>query len=123
MGVEQFLNTECSIGIEASVSDDSSENSTNYERLEYTRLGQRFRIAVVRRNENGNEEYTPWSDCPRDVKLRSFSKLPELLASIAEKVQAELAIAETAEAAVEKIYAALPKVKEADSGSDADIPF
>lgn len=100
--VEKFL-SKCSIGIGAHVQfsdDDLSEEMSRQTYLSYMRVDGSFRIAVnwslCRENaENGipefktmSDEQNPavaWGSCSRDIKLKSFGSLPELLVKIAEK--------------------------------------
>ena len=72
---EQFLNEECSIGLPVSV--PASVNSEI--RLAYSRIGGKYRICIVGKDENAR----PWADCPRDEKLKTFNALPNLLEAIA----------------------------------------
>jgi hypothetical protein len=106
---EEFLNEECSAGIPACVQFRSSENGPGYF-LEYKRIGQRFRIAVVQATDEGRElSVRPWSDCTRDEKLESFKKLPELLARIAKDVETMVNEAESTAKAVAASLAGLRK--------------
>ncbi|MEW6330816.1 MAG: hypothetical protein AB1560_05075 [Pseudomonadota bacterium] len=94
--VEQFLSQECSIGIYAFVLvREISPDLSLY--LEYRKVGTRFRIAVVEGDPIGEQErITPWSDCNRDTKLETITKLPELINTITQKLNEEIEKAEKA---------------------------
>ncbi|MDM4014982.1 hypothetical protein [Roseiconus lacunae] len=78
--------------------------------LEYRRVGNRFRIAVVWGWENDpeNETVKPWSDCSRDDKLETLKKLPDLLVALTENVDTRIT---EAEATMESISAVLDPLK------------
>ncbi len=92
--VEQFLNEECSIGLPCSVTVsefvDEEQNPVRNVSLEYRRINSKFRIAVVTYYPSGEEEEKPWSDCPREDKLDSYKKLPDLLIELTKKVMTTL---------------------------------
>ncbi len=90
--VEDFLNNECSVGIPAAVEisseTDDVHGNTHSTYLEYRRVGQRFRIAIVHFDDlPETESVKAWSDSPRDEKLDAFKKLPDLIIKIAVKLQ------------------------------------
>jgi hypothetical protein len=101
--VETLLTKELAIGVVAEVAVHSrqlSAKKVEFTSLAHTRLDGKFRIAVVveRRTEFVNDrnfpDYawetvseTPWAECPRDVKLETFPKLPDLLKSIIENAE------------------------------------
>lgn len=95
--------TEANVGVTASIPveinfGDGSE--TVY--LSFKRPIEGVRLFV----DNGpkpNDETRPWSDCGRITKLQTVAKLPELLASLENKLAAELKLAEAAEASVASI--------------------
>ncbi|MEW4570102.1 hypothetical protein AB1L88_19730 [Tautonia sp. JC769] len=100
--VEKFLNEELSLGIpcRVTVSDswDPSDELRHCKDLHYGRFEGKFRLYVAEYTiyhdgEGDNYKETPWSSCPRDLKLASFQKIPDLLADLTKKV--EQAIKET----------------------------
>jgi hypothetical protein len=114
--IEDLLNKELNLGIQATVSVSSTDvtpERTEVIRLAHRRVKGRFRIAVVQAthltyvdesqtlSEPWEEhEVTPWAECARDVKLETFARLPQLLEKIIKN-------AETAHAAVEKAKSAV----------------
>jgi hypothetical protein len=101
--VEQFLGEQLSLGVSAESGAfeqqprtiDGTEHLT-VSCLAYGRLAGKYRLHVLITTERQNlatpwdngiisSEQTAWSSCPREVKLQSFSKLPELLGILAEK--------------------------------------
>jgi hypothetical protein len=90
--VEQFLNEECSIGIPCGVllKDLVEDDGTPYRAdwLEYRRINGKFRIAIATYWPDGDEGERAWSDCPREEKLESYKKLPDLLIELTKKVLA-----------------------------------
>jgi hypothetical protein len=101
--VENLLTKELSLGIKAEVEVSViqiSENKCEFTSLAHCRVNDKFRIAVVveRRievmDDRGYKDYrwktiseTPWAECPRDVKLETFQKLPELLEKLVEEAK------------------------------------
>ena len=94
--VETFLNEDCSIGLPASLvierkKDESDDLHTEWLTVSYERWDGRFRIVVeLAHGFDPTEEVTidlkkPWDQCPRDLKLQAFRKLPELLNEIADQ--------------------------------------
>jgi hypothetical protein len=103
--VETLLSEELSLGVSAMsswfdrVALDTDEDGTERQLvsyLTYCRYAGQYRICVNHVTEVAggryvgdfdfhSEEYVPWSSCPREVKLGSYAKLPELLDSIAEE--------------------------------------
>ena len=87
--VENFLAHECRIGLPAFIHvrdlDDFGHDS---EFLEYRKLGNRFRIAVVRTTNQGDDEVSvrAWSECNRDTKHSTIKFLPKLLDKISEEM-------------------------------------
>lgn len=123
--VEKFLNEECSIGLPAETCVDSINLTSKASRitwLEYRRVDGKFCVAVVTgvqtefSDDYGHpdsawkeEEVVRWASAPRDLKLKSFEKLPKLLERIA--AAAGEAASKTAAAAdtVGKLLAAFDK--------------
>jgi hypothetical protein len=116
--VEGFLET-CSIGVPAYVmfADGPSDDDHGY--LAYVRVGNRFRIAVSFGEDPDREYVRAWSDCPRDIKLDSFAKLPELLAHIAKRADEKIVAATNAVNEIGKTFASALTKK----GANDDIPF
>ena len=97
-GVEAHLSDTLRIGVTASVlierEEDPTETICIRRELVYGRFGPKFRLYVAETTSvDGNRdqlEQTPWANCPRDMKLLSFQKLPELLDELARQVEALL---------------------------------
>ncbi len=97
-GVEAHLSDTLRIGVTASVlierDEDPTETICIRRELVYGRHGPKFRFYVAETTSvDGNRdllEQTPWANCPRDMKLLSFQKLPELLDELARQVEALL---------------------------------
>lgn len=114
--VERMLGPELSLGISADVCFDTwpaegyeregddehrlDEVPTVFAVLVYGRVDGRFCLHVLEEtrregtNDRGHPTYftlaverTPWSSCPRDVKLKSFAALPDLLGEICDEVE------------------------------------
>lgn len=80
---EKLLTDECSIGIPCRVEVD-----TTYA-LGFVRLSKTFRIVVY-------ELYCKpmaWINCPWDIKLRTFAKLPDLLQALVIETSNALTVA------------------------------
>lgn len=94
-GVEAHLSDTLHIGISAAVliekDEDPSETVCIKRMLVYGRYGPKFRLFVTETtscdgSRDGYEE-TLWANCPRDMKLLTFTKLPELLDELAVQVE------------------------------------
>lgn len=104
------------IGVTGSVVLESDEDppAGHYFRRElfYGRHGERFRIYVRHFMEfEGSvetDEETLWANCPRDVKLMSFNRLPDLLDQLVNCLEATL---EQVRLNSETIQALLPQPK------------
>jgi hypothetical protein len=113
--------TQLNIGIpaEADVSGVSKTKAvTEYVLLAYRRVKSNFRIAIVveRHTEFVNSEgfqdsaeetvsETPWLECPRDLKLESFPKLPALLEAIIKNATEAKEKVEKAQETIKQIFA------------------
>ncbi|MGA2497805.1 MAG: hypothetical protein ABSH20_08695 [Tepidisphaeraceae bacterium] len=88
--------------------------------LEYRRIDKKFGIAVVRtqtterRDDDGevqvsaeDTDVTPWASSPRDVKLDTFARFPDLIGAIAEKAGAYIERAKEAGETVRALVAAM----------------
>lgn len=109
--LEEFLNRECSVGIHAfvKVKDVDNGDFTFSQWLEYRRVGQKYRIAVVWGSDIDPEEESvkAWSDCSRDEKLEAVAKLPDLIEVIAEKVNEKVESAQAAAGTAQAVLKAL----------------
>ena len=112
-GVETYLNEVCRLGIHAStlVEADTNEEEgfSSRKSLVYGRYGTKYRLFVVDEDEHhgncvGHTE-TLWANCPRDLKLAAYLKLPNLLDDLITRVQETL---EHLEENTEKLQAILP---------------
>ncbi|MBM4071399.1 MAG: hypothetical protein FJ271_21045 [Planctomycetes bacterium] len=83
---------ELDLGVRASVQVLKMEDD-EFACLTFKRIGGKFRIAVaIDEPEDDGESWktvseTPWLECPRDLKLKTFPQLPALLADIETQVQ------------------------------------
>jgi hypothetical protein len=104
--VDQFLGEELAIGVSAAsrafdsqpaMGDDGRELLVT-SHLAYGRVAGKNRLYVLKATLETNEwkeqvtkvvaeERTPWASCAREVKLQSFAMLPELLGSLAARVE------------------------------------
>jgi hypothetical protein len=112
-GVEAHLSETLRIGVEAGVlieeGRDPSETVCIRRELMYGRHGRRFRLFVteITSVDGSQDQYeaTPWANCPRDMKLLAFQKLPELLDELAKQMEALL---EQVDVGYEAIQAMIP---------------
>jgi predicted NBD/HSP70 family sugar kinase len=90
------------VGVPARVTVDVDHDNAWYVDLVYTRVGQRFRVAVESA-ELGDPcpSVKPWSDCSRDTKLETITLLPGLVAAIAAAVERRIVAADEAAATVQ----------------------
>jgi hypothetical protein len=94
-GVEAHLSDTLHLGVTASVLIEEQEDPTGTisirRRLVYGRHGPKFRLFITETTSvDGNRddyEETAWANCPRDMKLLSFQKLPELLDELATQME------------------------------------
>jgi hypothetical protein len=119
--VEGFLR-ELNLGIDSWHTYETETPSKNIEirrGLVYMRVKGEFRIGVqtvwhtVLKNEHGlletrnrEEEVVSWDNCARDVKIRAFPALPDLLVAMAKKAERTLEETKAAAKAVSKVLAA-----------------
>jgi hypothetical protein len=115
--IERLLADDLGSSVPAEVLVHTSRKFPDVEEhtsLAYRRVGGKFRIAVVRERctDFVNQENfadrawktlseTPWLECPRDEKLMTFPKVPELLDEIAANVEQSIAAIHVARPAVE----------------------
>src|SRR4051812_22240789 len=86
-GVEEYLNEVCRLGLVASVNITSNQSPDgdwySSKDLVYKRFGPKFRLVIEETSGcEGNPESaesTLWANCPRELKLDAFDKLPALL--------------------------------------------
>lgn len=109
--IEHFLNEDCSVGVTTVHNvelDDPASPAGLY--LEYRRVGNKFRIAIVETDSGCNDtSVRPWADCTREEKLKTFKHLPELLAKIVDNVNEQ--IKETQEA-ITRVTASLAALRD-----------
>ncbi|WP_422927026.1 hypothetical protein [Singulisphaera sp. PoT] len=146
--VERFLGEELSLGITASTnwiesiqlaSGESSEDEDDpdawniYRRsyLDYGRIGGKYRIYVTEQtvrdiDPNSNTdarkllavEETPWSSCSREMKLKAFTKLPELLERIVDQaLELTAKAAKTADTVRDILDAMMPEAAAVKAGA------
>lgn len=94
--------------------EDGSETISSC--LAYGRLGGKYRVHIIettiRNDSNGgrtaiSEDHLHWACCPREIKLKSFAKLPELLVALADAADRMIADAEGIEEEAGKILDAI----------------
>ena len=126
--VDLFLGDELSIGVSAAsrpfdtqrvTADDNSELVVT-SHLAYGRVQGKDRLHVLKAtlaksewkedfSKTVAEDRTPWSACSREVKLQSFVKLPELLGTLATRVDE---VASQTSKTVETVRALIDAMKE-----------
>ena len=129
--VETFLNETCSIGLSVDVPLEGVSEAGSHApaALSYRRVEGRYRLAVViwatDEPDRGDQAkggllVRPWVSAPRDLKLRSFSKLPELLTQLAEEAERLTDAASLTAHAVRDILKALPHMAGIDAPNKPD---
>ena len=130
--VEEFLTDVCHVGITGRVVihehptglDHRGEGGDNHQRrvqLVYRRFDEdgKFRI-FIDENEMHYEDAgydderaieTLWHNCPRDLKLQSYEKLPELLDLLIQQVEQRVERTRISTAAINGIMELLPASK------------
>lgn len=111
--VEQFLNKECSVGIDASVlvssepicDDPGAPNEDTY--IGYHRHLGKYRITVSTCFDGEPGTSKPWSEWNREVKLETIKKLPELILEIADRVDQHIKNAKAENDKVSELLKAL----------------
>jgi hypothetical protein len=114
--VESFLSDVCRLGIEASIVFHKEEfepgEFLSQKVLCYGRYAKAYRLYVVEETfhmgtlESRSE--TLWANCPRDLKLTSYIRLPELLDDLIHRVQITLDMVEQNS---EAVLALVPPVR------------
>lgn len=108
--IEEFLSKECSIGFHSYVLvRDADEDSQEIIYLEYRRIGTKYRIAIVEADvlDPERELARAWSDCPRNLKIETIEKLPDLIDKITEQVESEIVSANDAMQTVNNVLKSL----------------
>lgn len=108
--VENYLE-ECGVGIPVSITTGDGL------KLSYCRLGSKFRLVVV-----AGEAVTPWSDSSRDVKLRTISALPDLLAQLEQAIKQNTATVSATLDELAKSFPQLAKQAKPSKGHKAPAP-
>jgi hypothetical protein len=93
--VEKFLDEDCRFGLSAYVvmsSEPASQYQDDEQRLEYTRVDGKFKICVsyVTTQPDGEDHVhsrTVWASCPRELKLQTVDRIPDLLKEITRRVE------------------------------------
>ncbi len=99
---------ECGVGLGEYVKVKGADAEPRKGFLQYLqceRVNGKRRVCVVW-NEAGTytrDSLKPWSDCSRTEKLQTVNKLPELLDRINSVVKSQLAVAEAAKPAVDRV--------------------
>jgi hypothetical protein len=110
--VEAFLGEQCRVGGEASVpvafddADGASEEGPEWETyLQYGRFKGKFRFLVTHTINGDPHETKPWTECSRDIKLKTVEALPELIGKLLETVKSQIG---DARAKIDLLEAMLP---------------
>ncbi len=98
--LENYL-AECSIGIEVAIVVDIGSEKV---KVGYVNLGRRQRIAVKTPTDT---VFKPWTECSREVKLKTIHYVPKLLEALAKKIDDEIKNAETGTSSIESVIRAL----------------
>jgi hypothetical protein len=87
--VEDYLNEVCHLGIPCAVKiRELQEDVTEF--LAYGRYAGRYRLYVSTESWIGGPPETTqmlWANCPRELKLLAYSKIPELLTALIKRVE------------------------------------
>jgi hypothetical protein len=96
--VEKFLDS-CNIGIEVSVpiinQEIGADANKDIGHLEYRIVGRNRQSRIMVRDSSTND-VRAWSECTRDLKIKSIGALPELIRSLTSVVTHKLTEAERA---------------------------
>jgi len=122
--VEALLTKELNLGVESGVNvawTNVTPKKTRFLQLCHRRVNGKFRLAVVEATctsftDDDNtlaeawkdDDVTPWAECPRDVKLKTFPALPMLLQTLIDKVEETNAEVEKTKQTVREILG-MPK--------------
>ncbi len=114
--VEKYLTEVLHVGVPGWVTIDDEDDGNGWERrtsLGYGRFGEKFRIFVETGTfiSGGLDDHskTLWANCPRDIKLKAYAALPELLDELVKQLEGTL---EQIHANTETIESLLPHLKE-----------
>ena len=95
--IEDALREQFKIGTSASVSaGDDPEYDDGEIFLAYRKIGSKFRIAVIHAFPGDEDHEKPWSDCSRELKIRTIKYLPLLITELTKKIDAQIKDAELA---------------------------
>jgi hypothetical protein len=125
--VENVLTKELSLALKAEyvieqapVVDEEDREATDHTVLAYRRVKGKFRIAVAVDRETpmpyaqssfATVSETPWSECPQDVKLETFTALPHLLEELAKKAEVACESVAKTQQAVRELLGEPPAAK------------
>lgn len=86
--IEEYLNETCRAGVGASVAFNTHPDGHWEQRLGYLRHGKRYRIVVTSGDPEAldYDEVTPWSECPREIKIHALRHLDQLVLAIVESI-------------------------------------
>ncbi len=107
--IEEYLSIECSIGFDLSIVFENKPGGTTKKSLEYRRIGQNYRIAVCVESiyAASSMKSKAWSDCNRDLKIKSIQHLPDLIEAITKKVEDDISRAEESATTVADVFKSL----------------
>jgi hypothetical protein len=96
-------------GIDAEGFDGVVPEGEPFQSLAHCRIDGKYRIAVVFHDaQNREKERKPYAECPRDVKLRTFSYVSALIEDILSREQKILAAAQKAKQTLQEILDGRP---------------
>jgi hypothetical protein len=120
MAVESFLTDTCHVGVEGQVWIDGYEENGDpgWSRvLVYGRYNGQYRLYVAETDyrdvgPDGPEgTQTLWANCPRDIRLAAYEKLPDLLANLVGRVEARIEKIRACTEAINEIIDLAPPAK------------
>jgi hypothetical protein len=126
--VEKLLVEELSIGISCRAlvktvqSEQDDYSATHY--LQFDRYDGKFRLVVtINTYNNGHEDEktTLWAALPRDMKLASFQRIPDLLADLSDKVEKAIQETEGAGRTIQELVKAIGEPLAKSSTSKKEV--